>query len=182
MVHIVDGCKWQSGARPMWFTIILAKKGMLFCLLYTVSRVARFGQSTQVYILYLICVCPTITSWLGWALGDHTCILHTEAWMHRVQGTGLPTSITPIPTKMFVSLLCMYIRGYLGATPIPCVQGAILNLPKPYLSTTTLLDVGIGQGQTWVCQFSTDGRRLRQLQCALRSDYKESTCTTLQNQ
>ena len=31
--------------------------------------------------------------------------------------------------------------GYLGATPIPYVRHAILNLPNPYLrSTTVLLD------------------------------------------
>ena len=41
----------------------------------------------------------------------------------------------------------MYIRGYLEAVPIPYVQGATLNLPKPYLSTTILVDVGTGQGQ-----------------------------------
>ena len=70
--------------------------------------------------------------------------LQMFAWMHRVQGAGLLSSITPIPPKMLLSLLCIYIRGYLGAAPIPYVWGGILNLPKSYLSTTIPLDVGIG--------------------------------------
>ena len=66
----------------------------------------------------------------------------------------LISSITPIPTEMLFSLLYMYIHGYLGAAPIPYVQGT-------YLSTTILVDVGIGQGHVWFCQFSTDEWRLR---------------------
>ena len=64
--------------------------------------------------------------------------------MYRVQGAGPPTSITLILTKILLSILCIYIHGYFGAALISGVQGVTLNLPKPYLNTTILLDVGIG--------------------------------------
>ena len=62
--------------------------------------------------------------------------------MRRVNGTlGVYFTIKKLRVfvyKHFASLCC----GYLGAAPIPYVQDTILNLPNPYIrSTTVLLDI-----------------------------------------